>query len=323
MKKGLFFALLASIIMVGCNPSSDSANNSTIPTGEIKTIAFVTNNPSDYWLAAKAGTEKAASELKGYKVEFKMSPDTNAASQKQILDDLVVNGVKGIAVSPTDPIGQKGDLDKIVDGGVLLITQDSDAADSKRACYIGTDNFAAGEMAGEEVKKALPNGGKIMVFVGKADAQNAKERFGGLKKALEGSKVEVVDLRTDDGDRARAKQNVADAIVKYPDLAGCVGLWSYNGPGIINAIKEAKKVGAIKVVTFDDEADTIAGVKDGSIFSMVVQQPFVFGYESMMMMAKVLDGDKSVLPADKKKIIPTRAVNKESVEEYIKSLPTK
>ena len=323
MKKGLFFALLASIIMVGCNPSSDGANNSTIPTGEIKTIAFVTNNPSDYWLAAKAGTEKAASELKGYKVEFKMSPDTNAASQKQILDDLVVNGVKGIAVSPTDPIGQKGDLDKIVDGGVLLITQDSDAADSKRACYIGTDNFAAGEMAGEEVKKALPNGGKIMVFVGKADAQNAKERFGGLKKALEGSKVEVVDLRTDDGDRARAKQNVADAIVKYPDLAGCVGLWSYNGPGIINAIKEAKKVGAIKVVTFDDEADTIAGVKDGSIFSMVVQQPFVFGYESMMMMAKVLDGDKSVLPADKKKIIPTRAVNKESVEEYIKSLPTK
>ena len=323
MKKGLFFALLASIIMVGCNPSSDGANNSTTPTGEIKTIAFVTNNPSDYWLAAKAGTEKAASELKGYKVEFKMSPDTNAASQKQILDDLVVNGVKGIAVSPTDPIGQKGDLDKIVDGGVLLITQDSDAADSKRACYIGTDNFAAGEMAGEEVKKALPNGGKIMVFVGKADAQNAKERFGGLKKALEGSKVEVVDLRTDDGDRARAKQNVADAIVKYPDLAGCVGLWSYNGPGIINAIKEAKKVGAIKVVTFDDEADTIAGVKDGSIFSMVVQQPFVFGYESMMMMAKVLDGDKSVLPADKKKIIPTRAVNKESVEEYIKSLPTK
>ncbi len=312
MKKGLALALLTSVMLVGCGKGT-----------EMKTIAFVTNNPSDYWLAAKAGTEKAAAELKGYKVEFKMSPDTNAASQKQILDDLVVNGVKGIAVSPTDPVGQKGDLDKIVDGGVLLITQDSDAADSKRACYIGTDNFAAGEMAGEEVKKALPNGGKIMVFVGKADAQNAKERFGGLKKSLEGSKVEVLDLRTDDGDRARAKQNVADAIVKYPDLAGCVGLWSYNGPGIINAVKEAKKVGAIKVVTFDDEADTIAGVKDGSIFSMVVQQPFVFGYESMMMIAKVLDGDKSVIPADKKKIIPTRAVNKDSVEEYIKSLPKK
>ncbi len=331
MKKGLFFALLASVILVGCNPSSESANNSTTPsgantpapTGEVKTIAFVTNNPSDYWLAAKAGTEKAAAELKGYKVEFKMSPDQNVASQKQILDDLVVNGVKGIAVSPTDPIGEKGDLDKIVDKGILLVCQDSDAPDSKRAAYIGTDNTAAGVMAGEEVKKALPNGGKIMVFVGKADAQNAKERFAGLKKALEGSKVEILDLRTDDGDRARAKQNVADAIVKYPDLAGCVGLWSYNGPGIINAVKEAKKVGKIQVVTFDDEADTVTGVQDGSIFSMIVQQPFVFGYESMMMMAKVLDGDKSALPVDGKKIIPTQAINKDSVKAYLDGKPKK
>ena len=189
----------------------------------------------------------------------------------------MVNKVAGIAVSPTDPVGEKQDLDKIVDSGVLLVCQDSDAPDSKRAAYIGTDNVAAGVMAGEEVKKALPNGGKIMVFVGKADAQNAKERYDGLKKALAGSKVEILDLRTDDGDRARAKQNVADAIVKYPDLAGCVGLWSYNGPGIVNAVKEAKKVGKIQIVTFDDEADTITGVQDGSIFSMIVQQPFQFG----------------------------------------------
>ena len=334
MKKGLFFALLASVVMIGCSggDTNSSANNSSAPvpdgnkpapSGEKKTIAFVTNNPSDYWLAAKAGTEKAAAELKNYAVVFKMSPDTNAASQKQILDDLVVNGVKGIAVSPTDPVGQKGDLNKIVEGGILLVCQDSDAADSKRAAYIGTDNVAAGVMAGEEVKKALPNGGKIMVFVGKADAQNAKERYEGLKKALAGSKVEVLDLRTDDGDRARAKQNVADAIVKYPDLAGCVGLWSYNGPGIINAIKEAKKVGKIQVVTFDDEADTIAGVQDGSIFSMIVQQPFQFGYESMMMMAKVLDGDKTALPKDGKKIIPTQAINKESVKAYLDGKPKK
>ena len=334
MNKGLFLALLASVAIVGCGKGADDANSSStmstndsgnkpVASGETKTIAFVTNNPSDYWLAAKAGTEKAATELKGYKVEFKMAPDGNVASQKQILDDLVVNGVKGIAVSPTDPVGEKGDLDKIVDKGILLICQDSDAADSKRAAYIGTDNVAAGVMAGEEVKKALPNGGKIMVFVGKADAQNAKERYEGLKKALAGSKVEVLDLRTDDTDRARAKQNVSDAIVKYPDLAGCVGLWSYNGPAIINAVKEAKKVGKIQVVTFDDEADTITGVQDGSIFSMIVQQPFQFGYESMMMMAKVIDGDKSALPKDGKKIIPTQAINKDSVKAYLDSKPKK
>src|SRR5205085_2088651 len=83
------------------------------------------------------------------------------------------------------------------------------ASQSDRACYIGTDNRAAGRQAGELVKASLPQGGKIMVFVGKADAQNARERFEGMKEALTGSNVEVIDLRTDDADRVRAKSNAA------------------------------------------------------------------------------------------------------------------
>src|SRR5205085_9547814 len=125
----------------------------------------------------------------------------------------------------------------------LLICCDSDAADSKRVCYIGTDNFAAGQEAGKLIKEALPNGGKIMVFVGYADAQNAKDRFGGIKKELEGSKVEVIDLRTDDTDNVRAQKNAEDTLVKYPDVACLVGLWSYNGPAILNAVKSGGKVG--------------------------------------------------------------------------------
>ncbi len=328
MNKGLFFALLASIVMAGCNPSSESANSSTPPTpdsgntvatGETKTIAFVTNNVSDFWTIARKGTEKAASELKGYKIEFKMPQDAQPSTQKQILDDLVANGAKGIAVSPVSPDNQTADLDAIA-AKTVLFTQDSDAPKSQRACYLGTDNVEAGKMAGEELKKALPNGGKVMVFVGKADAQNAKERFEGLKKALEGSKVEILDLRTDDTDHARAKQNVADAIVKYPNLAGCVGLWSYNGPAIVGAVKEAKKEGKIQIVCFDEEDDTLAGVTDGSVYATIVQQPFEFGYQSMMMIAKVIEGDKSGIPAEKKVIIPTQAIHKDSVAAFAENL---
>jgi ribose transport system substrate-binding protein len=330
MKNWFFSAIIASFVIVGCGSSSTDSGNSNIPStgdssvkssdsSEKKSIAFVTNNSSDFWTIARKGTEKAQAELKNYTIEFKMPSEGNAASQKQVLDDLIAKGVKGIALSPVDPTNQKADLDDLASKAVLF-TQDSDAADSKRECYIGSDNMAAGEMAGEEVKKALPNGGKIMVFVGKADAQNAKDRFDGLKKALAGSKVEVVDLRTDDTDRARAKQNVADALVKYPDLAGCVGLWSYNGPAIVSAVKEANKVGKIQIVAFDEEDDTLAGIADGSIFSTVVQQPFEYGYQSMVMMAKVLDGDKSVIPTDKKVIVPTKVVNKASVADFSATL---
>jgi ribose transport system substrate-binding protein len=153
----------------------------------------------------------------------------------------------------------------------LVITQDSDAPQSDRACYIGTDNIAAGRQAGGLIREALPDGGKIMIFVGNLDVRNAQERYQGIKEALQGSKVEIVDVRTDETDRVRAKSNAADALIKYPDIAGLVGLWSYNGPAILNAVTDAGKVGHVKIVCFDEEDPTLAGVKDGAIYATVVQ----------------------------------------------------
>jgi len=159
-----------------------------------------------------------------------------------------------------------------------------------------------------------------MVFVGKSDARNAAERYQGLKEALQGSKVEIIDIRTDDTDRARAKTNAADTLVKYPDIAGLVGLWSYNGPAILNAVKEASKVGQVKIVCFDEEDETLAGVKEGAIFATVVQQPFEFGYQSVKLMAKILGGDKSVIPANKQINVQTLVIKKDSVEDFQKKI---
>ncbi len=113
------------------------------------------------------------------------------------------------------------------------------------------------------IKECLPNGGKIMLFVGHSDAQNAKERDGGIKKALEGSNIQIVDIRTDDTDAVRAQKNAEDTLVKYPDIACLVGLWNYNGPAILNAVRGAGKTGQVKIVCFDDEADTLAGIAAG------------------------------------------------------------
>ena len=282
-------------------------------------VAFVTNNASDYWTIARKGVEKADCEIGNVEVDFKLPGQGTAAEQKGIIDDLISTGVSGIAISPVDPDNQTQLINETAKKA-LVITQDSDAPKSDRELYIGTDNVAAGRQAGELVKEALPNGGKIMVFVGKSDARNAAERYQGLKEALQGSKVEIIDIRTDDTDRARAKTNAADTLVKYPDIAGMVGLWSYNGPAIVNAVKEANKTGQVKIVCFDEEDETLAGVKEGSIFATVVQQPFEFGYQSVKLMEKILSGDKSVIPANKVINVPTLVIKKDSVDDFMKKI---
>ncbi len=313
LEKFLNRAILISVLALAACSNSGGSGNAGSGSKAMK-LAFVTNNQSDFWTVARKGVEAADKELDNVTVEFRLA-DGTAGDQRRIADDLMTKGVTGIAISPVDPANQTQMLNDIAKKGVV-ITQDSDAPNSDRMVYIGTDNVAAGRQAGELIKEALPNGGKIMVFVGKRDAQNAIDRYEGIRQALAGTKIEILDLKTDDTDMVRAKANAADTIVKHPDVAALIGLWNYNGPAILSALKEAKKVGKIKVVCFDDDPATVAGIMEGAIYGTVVQQPYEFGYQSVQLMSKILAGDKSGIPPGKQKFIATVAVTKKNVNDY-------
>ena len=247
-------------------------------------------------------------------VEFRLG-DGTAAAQKRIVDDLLAKGVDGIAISPVDPANQTAMLDAAAKQA-LVFTHDSDAPDSKRECYVGTDNVAAGRHAAALIKEALPQGGKIAVFVGKLDARNAQERLQGIKEAISGTGIEIIDVRTDDTDQVRAKANVAEMLVGHPDVAALVGLWSYNGPAILNAVRDAGKIGQVKIIAFDEDDETLTGVKSGAIVGTIVQQPFEFGYQSITLLEKALKGDRSGIPASHQLFIPTMTIRQNNVDEF-------
>src|SRR3954467_8268908 len=299
---------LGVIVMAGCGRQQPSTHR----------IAFITNNAADFWTIARKGTEKAHAELAGVTVEFRLG-DGTAAAQKRILDDLLAKGVDGIAISPVDPANQTAMLNDAAKQA-LVFTHDSDAPDSKRECYVGTDNVAAGRQAGDLIKEALPQGGRIAIFVGKLDARNAQERLQGIKASIAGSKVEIIDVRTDDTDSVRAKANVSEMLVSHPEVAALVGLWNYNGPAILNAVRDAGRVGQVKIVAFDEDDETLTGVKSGAIVGTVVQQPYEFGYQSVTLLEKALTGDRSGIPPGHQVFIPTRVIRQNDVDELKTSL---
>ncbi len=321
MKTILRSALICACLMLiaSCQGSGGPSGSGSGSGSANLRLAFVTNNASDFWTIARKGTEKADAELNDAAIEFRIPSDGTAAEQKRLIDDLLARGVEGIALSPVDPDNQTQMINDTAKR-VLVVTQDSDAPKSDRAFYVGTDNVAAGRQAGALIKEALPQGGKIMVFVGKLDARNAQERLQGIRETLQGSNVEIIDVRTDDTDRVRAKSNVSDTIVRYPDVVGLVGLWSYNGPAILNAVKEANKAGQVKIIAFDEEDETLAGVKQGAIFATVVQQPYEFGYQAIKLMHQYLKGDKSAAPANKQVFVPTLIIKQDSVDAFTQKI---
>ena len=313
------FAACVSVALFafGCSRNSSSGTD-----GEQQTLslAFVTNNAAPFWTIARAGCELAEQELGNVSVDFRIPSSGAAGEQQQLLDDLLARGVDGIAVSPIDPANQTDMLNRMA-SQTLLITHDSDAPASDRVCYIGTDNVAAGVEAGKLIKQALPDGGRIMVFVGTLDAQNAQERYAGIQQELAGSNVEIIDVRTDETDRVRAQKNVEDTLVKFPEVACLVGLWSYNGPAILNAVRNGGRSGEVKIVCFDEEDETLSGIASGEVFGTVVQQPFEFGRQAITRMAQYLQGDTEAL-AGGRQIVPTINVTEANIAEFQARLRT-
>jgi ribose transport system substrate-binding protein len=278
-------------------------------------LAFVTNAAADFWTIGRAGVMQAGEELDGYTTEMHIVSEATAAEQRRIIDDLLTRGVAGITISVIDPANSRDLLNRAAAQAVLF-TSDSDAADTDRLLYVGTDNVAAGEQAGELIKQALPDGGDVMLFVGTMGAANAQERVQGIRNVLEGGNINIVDIRTDEVDFARAKRNVEDTLTTYPDIDALVGLWSYNTPQIVDVVRAAGKAGQVKIIGFDEDPVTLRGIADGIVEATVVQQPYEFGYQSMILMAKAIEGDTSFIPEDGLMIVPTRVIDASNVEAF-------
>jgi ribose transport system substrate-binding protein len=282
---------------------------------EKKQLAFVVNGASDFWKLAEAGVKKAQGELPNYELSLKYPEQAAAAVQQRLMEDLVAGGVSAIMVSAVDPKSSTDSLNKI-GSQVPLFTTDSDAPDTNRIAYIGSSNTEAGKQAGEIALKALPDGGQCIGFVGLPGADNARERIEGMKAAIAGSKVELIDVRGDDIDMTRAKRNVEDALAANPDIKCMVGFYSYNPPRIYEVLKESGKLGQVTVVAFDEDPITLGGVREGTIAGTVVQDPYEWGYQGMKLMAKYLEGDKSVVPENKLIIVPTKMIDKSNVDAF-------
>jgi len=306
--------LISTTLVVGCRHASEGAERRP-------RFAFVVNVPTDrFWDIAYAGCLKAASE-ENVTVEFHAPNEATAQQQKQIVESLMSRGLDGLAITPLNPesltplLNQASDL-------FPVICQDSDAPQSDRVCYIGTNNVELGRKMGELIKQALPEGGKIALFVGQLDVANAQERQQGVLEAIQDSDLEVIDTFTDGGQPAEAKRVVTNVLSKHPDLRGIVGLWGYNAPQAVNAV-QGSALEHIKIVGSDESVDTVRAVKTGAQFGSVAQQPFEFGYQSIKMLAKLHRGEPVTIPEDRVIHIDTYLITQENVDEVEQAVAEK
>jgi ribose transport system substrate-binding protein len=330
---------LALVTSIGCTSGRESDSGAKVDRvgGDTPNFAFITNGVADFWEHAEAGAEKAADDLK---VEVDVIMPSSITDQTRKMEDLLVRGTDGIAISPIDPANQVEIINRAA-AETKLITHDSDAPDTNRRVYIGMDNFDAGLLCGKTLREAMPDGGKVMIFVGRLDQDNAKRRRQGfidafLERTPDRERTDpagdvitvktgekeytVLGTMTDQFDRAKAKANGEDALTRHPDLGAMVGLFEYNPPMILEALDRAGKLGQVKVMAFDENDATLQGIKDGNVVATIVQNPYQYGYKSVEVLNELHKGNKSVIPDNKFIDIPARVIDKSNVDEFWKEI---
>ncbi len=327
----LLIALLTAGLVVGCGKKQTTSTEGT--SGERKVrIVLITNGNSPFWDPMEVGMKKAAADLGCEAISRRPTTDSPAV-QRQIIEEYQAQKVDGIGISviESDTIGPV--IDELMNSGIKVITFDSDTANSKRIAYIGTNNFEAGKAAGEAAKQLLPEGGKVFGFVGNKNAPNARERIEGFKEAVKGTNIVLVDVFDDNKDPAKARANVENVLQAHKDVKMLLGLFSYNGPQIAAAVKEAGVRDKVKILCFDAEPETINHLKRGEIDATVVQKPYEFGYRSVQLLYKIItlgDVQKALEEFEKEsgfKVGPGNTIDTgveiitpQNIEEYLKRL---
>jgi ribose transport system substrate-binding protein len=284
-------------VAAGCKKSEPAGTPApaTAEPGAAKTyhFAFVTNNSSDFWNIAEKGVRKAEKDL-GIKADVFRPLKTEVSEQQRFIEDILVQNFDGMAICAINPDAMTPLLDRVA-AKMPVVVHDPPPPKSQRKAFVGTDNVAAGRLAGQAgidaLKAANITKGKVAMFVGRIDMQNSIDRKRGIDETLgKQPGIEILPVFLDGADRNKAKKNVEDALARYPDLVMTIGLWSYNGPCMVDAVKASTRTKKPLIVAFDEEEETLKAVQDGVIYATIVQRPFQFGYQSMKALKDVRDG---------------------------------
>lgn len=259
-----------------------------------------------YWKTAFEGFQKAAAEY-GVTVDLRGPNKFDPQAEVEAFRNAVALKPSGILVSVTNSSLLAPEIDAAIAAGIPVITMDSDAPESKRLYFIGTNNLQAGRLGGQRAAAQL-NGKGNVVFFTMPGQPNLDERLKGYKDVFADKPdihiIEVFDMKGDSGVAMDKAQEYLGRKGK-DRIDAFICLQSSAGKDVGEAIRRAKSSGdpGRLLITMDTDVATLQLIKDGIIDSTIAQKPYTMAYDGLKSLdilhhypVKPLGGDYALDP---------------------------
>lgn len=292
MKRNRCFVLGAAIALaVLCSCSSST------PTPTQHSVALVAKSTqTEFWLSVFAGAEAAATE---YNIELSIiGPDTEEdyEAQNQMVADAVEAGAEALVFSAIDYENNASAIDAAAQAGLKIVAIDSNVDSTAVSTYIGTDNYAAGQMAAQAALDRVSGPMKVGIINYDISSANGQERErGAVDTFTQSGRAEIVSVINTLAEAEQAQSDTAALLKKYPQINVLLAFNEPTSVGAAQAVEALNLSSQVFLVGFDSNVATVDGLQEGSVDALIVQNPYAMGYLGVESAYNLLSGHSSDL----------------------------
>jgi ABC-type sugar transport system substrate-binding protein len=312
-------AITLTAALAGCgdddaDTESNAATDGKQAAGEPVKLGLITKFPVDFYLAMKSAAEEWDTANDGATVTYGTGKNaTDDQGQIDLIQSMVTQGVKGIAITPSSPAVVPA-LDEAVSQGVKVVLVDNDLPDwDGKSSVVATDNYKGGTLAGEYLAKSLDKGATLAVLEGVPGVPALDDRVKGMEEGLGSSGIKVVGKAPTDCDQDKGVTAAADLLTAHPDVDAIYGAC---GPPVLGAIQSIERAGrkpdSILLVGFDALPDEVKQIEAGNEDATVAQFPAKMGELGLDTLLKTVNGEDVPPMVD----TGTEIVTKENASDF-------
>jgi ABC-type sugar transport system substrate-binding protein len=316
-------AAVSAVLVAGCAAGADPAPERTAgaepPPGRVGVVLNALDNP--FFVAIYEGARAEATRLEVRATVRSVTSNADVADQAAQVRALIGGRSDCYVVNPITATNLVSAL-RSVRRPIVNVDSPIDAAAARRAgvqirTYIGTDDFAAGRLAGARMASLLRDGGDVALVGGLAGNVNSGVRLSGFERGIRGSRVRVVARVNADYNRTKAEIAAEGILRTRPRLSGFFAASDNMALGIADAVRAAGRTGEVRIIGLDGIAEALDAVRAGSISATVSQYPYVMGQMAVEACAAAARG--ATLPA--RVDAPIALLTKDNVGRAIAAFP--
>lgn len=299
--------LMSTLFLFGCTERGNPTTEVAEALPEVPRVAVIMKSlANEFFVNMANGTrEHHAENSDRYELIINgIKDESDLMQQVSLIEQMIALKVDVIVLAPADSKALIPVVKRALNSGIVVVNIDNrlDAtllADADILVpFVGPDNREGARMAGDYLATVLSVGDEVAIIGGISTAFNAQQRELGFVQAMDAAGADIVSVQVADWQQSKASIIASALISEHPGLQALLCSNDNMAIGAVAAIRQAGKLGEVKVVGFDNIDATHALLRNGDMLATVEQHGSELAIYGIEYSLQILQDGK--LPADKK-----------------------